>query len=168
MNCLSVCLFRFRLLFRVSVSLVARRELRCPPPPRRRDAPVSISRVVALVPANRPSRPKIVCAYRARSALLGRATRTSRRPRAQAPPAPSQRSRPRACAPPARCCSSCTRRSAPCAALASPARGRRGAAVIVSLRKRRVRAEAGCKKRVRFEERACDSRSVSSIVLEIV
>ena len=38
MNCLSVCLFRFRLLFRVSVSLVARRDLRCPPPPRRRPA----------------------------------------------------------------------------------------------------------------------------------
>ena len=115
--------------------------------------PVSISRVVALVPANRPSRPKIVCAYRARSALLGRATRTSRRPRAQAPPAPSQRSRPRACAPPARRCSSCTRRSAPCAVLAVSSRHTASAfpphpgADLLFHQPPRPRAPIGCHRR---------------------
>ena len=114
---------RFRLLFRVGVSPVARRDrsdaqnCRCAAPSGVACArvPVSASRVVALVPApapvTRPSRPKTVCACRARSASRGRATHTVPPPRVQVPPAPLRWSRLRACARPVRHCSSCTRRS---------------------------------------------------------
>ena len=82
---------RFRLLFRVGVSPVARRDrsdaqnCRCAAPSGVACArvPVSASRVVALVPVTRPSRPKTVCACRARSASRGRATHTVPPPRVQ-------------------------------------------------------------------------------------
>ena len=92
---------RFRLLFRVGVSPVARRgrsdaqNCRCAAPSGVACArvPVSASRVVALVPVTRPSRPKTVCACRARSASRGRATHTVPPPRVQVPPAPLRWSR---------------------------------------------------------------------------
>ena len=121
---------RFRLLFRVGVSPVARRDrsdaqnCRCAAPSGVACArvPVSASRVVALVPVTRPSRPKTVCACRARSASRGRATHTVPPPRVQVPPAPLRWSRLRACARPVRHCSSCTRRSSPGAARAVSSR----------------------------------------------